>query len=103
MQRLEVSGAVRPLKWPLGVKWLIRSVYCVTAYVICSLVDFSNRVDREFLKCDEFLPLEKLSKGKTIQIIYTPPVEYQRVYYITVARVRRETVELCASSCALNR
>jgi hypothetical protein len=23
MQRLEVSGAVRPLKWPLGVKWLI--------------------------------------------------------------------------------
>jgi hypothetical protein len=22
MQRLEVSGAVRPLKWPLGVKWL---------------------------------------------------------------------------------
>jgi hypothetical protein len=25
MQRLEVSGAVRPLKWPLGVKWLIRT------------------------------------------------------------------------------
>jgi hypothetical protein len=24
MQRLEVSGAVRPLKWPLGVKWLRR-------------------------------------------------------------------------------
>jgi hypothetical protein len=23
MQRLEVSGAVRPLKWPLGVKWLM--------------------------------------------------------------------------------
>jgi hypothetical protein len=23
MQRLEASGAVRPLKWPLGVKWLI--------------------------------------------------------------------------------
>jgi len=22
MQRLEVSGEVRPLKWPLGVKWL---------------------------------------------------------------------------------
>jgi hypothetical protein len=22
MQRLEVSGAVRPLKWTLGVKWL---------------------------------------------------------------------------------
>jgi hypothetical protein len=26
MQLLEVSGAVRPLKWPLGVKWLISSV-----------------------------------------------------------------------------
>jgi hypothetical protein len=23
MQRLEVSGAVRPLKWPLDVKWLM--------------------------------------------------------------------------------
>ena len=23
MQHLEVSGAVRPLKWSLGVKWLI--------------------------------------------------------------------------------
>jgi hypothetical protein len=22
MQRLEVGGAVRPLKWPLGSKWL---------------------------------------------------------------------------------
>jgi hypothetical protein len=22
MERVEVSGAVRPLKWPLGVKWL---------------------------------------------------------------------------------
>jgi hypothetical protein len=22
MRSLEVSGAVRPLKWPLGVKWL---------------------------------------------------------------------------------
>jgi hypothetical protein len=22
MKRLEVSAAVRPLKWPLGVKWL---------------------------------------------------------------------------------
>jgi len=22
MKHLEVSGAVRPLKWPLGVKWI---------------------------------------------------------------------------------
>jgi hypothetical protein len=27
MQRLEVSGAVRPLKWPLGVKLLMRTWY----------------------------------------------------------------------------
>jgi len=26
MQHLEVRGAVRPLKWSLGVKWLIISV-----------------------------------------------------------------------------
>jgi hypothetical protein len=25
MQHLLVSGAVRPLKWPLGIKWLIQS------------------------------------------------------------------------------
>jgi len=29
MQHLEVSGAVRPLKWSLGVKWLI-APYCNT-------------------------------------------------------------------------
>ena len=27
MQHLEVSGAVRPLKWSLGVKWLIKNVF----------------------------------------------------------------------------
>jgi len=26
MQHLKVSGAVRPLKWTLGVKWLIKVV-----------------------------------------------------------------------------
>ena len=26
MQHLKVSGAVRPLKWSLGVKWLITSI-----------------------------------------------------------------------------
>jgi len=28
MQHLKVSGAVRPLKWSLGVKWLIESRIC---------------------------------------------------------------------------
>ena len=27
MQHLEVSGAVRPLKWSLGVKWLSTLTY----------------------------------------------------------------------------
>jgi hypothetical protein len=27
MQRLEVGGSVRPLKWPLGVKWLILAYF----------------------------------------------------------------------------
>ena len=27
MQHLEVSGAVRPLKWSLGVKWLMAILY----------------------------------------------------------------------------
>jgi hypothetical protein len=26
MQSLEISDAVRPLKWPLGVKWLISAL-----------------------------------------------------------------------------
>jgi len=26
MQHLKVSGAVRPLKWSLGVKWLIQNI-----------------------------------------------------------------------------
>ena len=30
MQYLEVNGAVRPLKWSLGVKWLIlRGFVCI--------------------------------------------------------------------------
>ena len=34
MQHLEVSGAVRPLKWSLGVKCLIRlESYCVNNFV----------------------------------------------------------------------
>jgi len=43
MQHLEVSCAVRPIEWPLGVKWLsirgfmISSLRCKTGY----LNDFS--------------------------------------------------------------
>ena len=34
MQHLEVSGAVRPLKWPLGVKWLT-CFYQLTLFYSC--------------------------------------------------------------------
>ena len=34
MEHLEVSGAVRPLKWPLGVKWLIKLFKIVNKYVV---------------------------------------------------------------------
>jgi hypothetical protein len=61
----------------------------------------SNRDDIEVVKWDEFFQLEKLSKGKPIQTIFTPPVEYQRVHYITITRVQRNTVGLSSSSCAL--
>jgi len=33
MQHLEVSGAVRPLKWPLGVKWLRRWALVYSWYI----------------------------------------------------------------------
>ena len=33
MQNLEVSGAVRPLKWSLGVKWLIFCPYGSRSFV----------------------------------------------------------------------
>jgi len=32
MQHLEVSGAVRPLKWSLGVKWLMVLLAEIVAY-----------------------------------------------------------------------
>jgi hypothetical protein len=41
MQRLEVGGAVRPLKWPLGVKWL-RSTLSVENEVYVSSLEFKN-------------------------------------------------------------
>ena len=33
MQHLKVSDAVRPLKWSLGVKWLMESALVVFVYV----------------------------------------------------------------------
>ena len=46
MQYLEVSGAVRPLKWPLGVKWLNKIVFwkvtskinIINLRVVCKII-----------------------------------------------------------------
>jgi len=34
MQHLKVSGAVRPLKWSLGVKWLNLLMHHVTSMLL---------------------------------------------------------------------
>jgi len=48
MQHLEVSGAVRPLKWSLGVKWLSSPSTRVSRH--CEMLP---------MKTDLFLPLVK--------------------------------------------
>ena len=42
MQHLEFSGAVRPLKWSLGVKWL--NLYLLLA---CELAETGSTPDNE--------------------------------------------------------
>jgi hypothetical protein len=37
MQRLEVSGAVRPLKWPLGVKRLKHAHFFTISLACCEV------------------------------------------------------------------
>jgi hypothetical protein len=58
MQHLWVRGAVRPLKWPLGVKWLSRCLLYIE-YLDCLTCNLSNVTD--CLPCREaflkFLPL----------------------------------------------
>jgi len=40
MQHLEVSGAVRPLKWSLGVKWLTRYHQIILYVSLCGFLVF---------------------------------------------------------------
>jgi hypothetical protein len=54
MQRLEVSGAVRPPKWPLGVKWLS------TVFPACADLhespNYSRAVCTVQVSCAQFSP-----------------------------------------------
>jgi len=42
MQHLEVSCAVRPIEWPLGVKWLIQYAYCIKYPLLCTQPDYGQ-------------------------------------------------------------
>ena len=44
MQHLKVSGAVRPLKWSLGVKWLKK-------YLPGKNFDDDDEVEKEVMRC----------------------------------------------------
>jgi hypothetical protein len=48
MQRLEVRGVVRPLKWPLGVKWLMYELKKWEWYLRVNLLGPGPRLIKEF-------------------------------------------------------
>ena len=50
MQRLEVSGAVRPIYGSLGVKWLITSEFQHTTYlsILCD-----SLIKTDYVQCEE--------------------------------------------------
>jgi len=48
MQHLEVSGGVRPLKWPLGVKWLKLANLCVALQTTVGSVVAAGCVGEEY-------------------------------------------------------
>ena len=50
MQHLEVSGAVRPLKWSLGVKWLrfIPKIFLVSHRPVTQNFRMLRKVSLEF-------------------------------------------------------
>jgi hypothetical protein len=82
MQGLEVSGAVRPLKWPLGVKWL--NTLCHQDWVPLGCDDASSG--------EWFL---KISKQPTA-VVFKRPVQHHDccqnfVIWYSSSRVRRST------------
>jgi len=43
MQHLEVSCAVRPIQWPLGIKWLIpKTLYNIVQYTTRQMVQLND-------------------------------------------------------------
>ena len=50
MQHLEVSGAVQPLKWPLGVKWLSikYTLFKNIHYIFVATKKLLNRIGTEW-------------------------------------------------------
>ena len=59
MQHLEVSGTVRPLKWSLGVKWLIYNhdvlSFIKVGEMIVRLLVWDNHTHKINNKCSVFM------------------------------------------------
>ena len=49
MQHLEISCAVRPIEWPLGVKWLYKSISFFTSF--SPKITFTEGQDCLFVLC----------------------------------------------------
>ena len=77
MQHLEVSCAVRPLKWSLGVKWLIRSFSPLfttgTSLFVSPLAAIGNTKHHAYLKYQNVITREMLHL--TISVDQSPSWE----------------------------
>jgi hypothetical protein len=73
MQRLEVSGAVRPLKWTLGVKWLSISPLSrptVAIVVLSTFPTFKSHSSLVLLSCLVVI----VANLQSLQLSTGPPV-----------------------------
>jgi hypothetical protein len=90
MQCLEVSGAVRPLKWPLGVKWLRNSktAYLNTQRTIFPLYKFCNSNKNLTRKSSKVIPvyatkyLLQIGVGDTICLVNNGTSEHIQWYFL---------------------
>ena len=60
MQHLEVSGAVRPLQWSLGVKWLISESFGLLNDL---LLPFLSILDAGYPSMENISKLKALNEG----------------------------------------
>ena len=82
MQHLEVSCAVRPIQWPLGVKWLTQYHQCVHGTTVQNLLltsHFYTNISHNFTP-ENFVYLSLYREGNTVTVsqqhIQTAPVAF---------------------------